>query len=332
MPQPADRAPRPTRRPALLGGVVGLAFLCAPQATACDSTCCLLLTRGTSGLMGRGGLQIDVSYRYTDMSRRLEGRSRTGTVIRPKVLIEKGEVIPGYHEDLTGSEAFLHLDVAYGLRPATTAFVSAPLLGQRSYQIGHGGVQTRYNVRGIGDPVVGVRQALARSPGRILVASLGVELPLGRTDTIDQYDATILDPTLQPGTGSGDLIAALQWSTTAPGRTEFALSGTYQANTTNEHGYRFGNQVIAAATLSRPMGAVVPSLQVKLFDQGRSRFAGSELSSTGSTLVYLNAGLRYRSSEGVSLYGHVLVPAYRRVNDAQLAARFSVLFGLAKAF
>jgi hypothetical protein len=171
-----------------------------------------------------------------------------------------------------------------------------------------------------------------RSPGRILVASFGVELPVGRTDTIDEYDGTILDPTLQPGTGSGDVIAAMQWSTTAPGRTELALSGTYQVNTTNGYGYRFGNQVIAAATLSRPTGPVTPSLQVKLFDQGRSRFAGGDVSSTGSTLVYVNAGLRYRSADGVSVYGHLLVPAFRRVNDTQLAARFSVLFGLAKSF
>jgi hypothetical protein len=315
-----------------VGGALALAVVAPPPAPACDSTCCLMLTRGTSGLMRRGGFQIDLSYRYTDVSRRLDGRSSTDAVIRPKVWIEKGEIIPAYHEDLTGSEAFLQLDAAYGLRPATTVFVSLPLLTRRFYQIGHGGVQTHYNVRGIGDPVVGVRRALVSSPGRTLVASLGVELPVGRTDTIDVYDGTILDPTLQPGTGSGDMITALQWSSTAPGRTELTLSGTYQLNTTNEHGYRFGNQVIAAATLSRPVGSVIPSLQVKFFDQGRSHFAGSDVSSTGSTLVYLNAGLRYRSADGVSVYGHLLVPAYRRVNENQLAARFSVLFGLAKSF
>jgi hypothetical protein len=48
--------------------------------------------------------------------------------------------------------------------------------------------------------------------------------------------------------------------------------------------------------------------------------------------VYLNGGLRYRTPEGVALYRHLLVPVYRHVNDAQLAPRFSVLFGLSKAF
>ena len=67
--------------------------------------------------------------------------------------------------------------------------------------IGHGGVQTTYNVRGAGDPVVGARQAFFRGPGRMLVASVGLQLPFGADDRLDEFDSTILDPTMQPGTG-----------------------------------------------------------------------------------------------------------------------------------
>jgi hypothetical protein len=34
----------------------------------------------------------------------------------------------------------------------------------------------------------------------------------------------------------------------------------------------------------------------------------------------------------VGFYGFFLAPLYRDVNDAQLAPRYSVLFGLSKAF
>jgi hypothetical protein len=308
------------------------AVLLPASSFPCDSTCCLMLTRGTSGLMGRKGFQIDVSYRYTDMSTRLAGSESADSVVRPKVLLETGQIIPGYHEDKEGTESFLQLDAAWGVASATTVFASWPVLTHKYYVIGHGGVQTTYNIRGAGDPVVGARQAFFRSPGHVLVASVGIQLPFGADDRLDEYDQTILDPTMQPGTGSGDLITALQWTSVGPGRTEITLSGTYQVNTTNGHDYRFANTAIAAVTVARPMGTLTPSLQVKLFNQGQSDLGSTPVPSTGAAVAYLNAGLRYRSTEGVGLYGFVLAPVYQRVNDAQLGARFSILFGISKAF
>jgi hypothetical protein len=315
-----------------LGVAVALSLLAPSPAFACDSTTCLMLTRGTSGLMGRGTFQIDLSFRYTDLSAKYAESNPTDSVVRPKVLLETGDIIPGYHEDQEGTESFLQLDAAWGVASATTLFASLPLLSHRFYVVDHGGVQTTYNIRGIGDLVVGARQALVRTPGRTLVASLGIQLPLGKSDTIDVYDSTILDPTMQPGSGSGDVIGALQWSTLGPGRTEFSVSGTYQINTTNQYDYRFANQAIAALTVGRPTGRFTPSLQLKLVNQGRSDLGTSDVPATGSTMLYLNTGLRFRSATGVGIYGNVLLPAYRRVNDAQLAPRLSFLVGLSKAF
>ncbi len=306
--------------------------LVARSAAACDSTCCLLLTRGQAGLLRRGGFQIEFSFRSTDMSARLQGSEATDTVVRPKLLLETGEVIPGYHQDLEGTDSFLQLDAAWGAAASTTLFASMPVITHREYVIGHGGVQTRYNLRGIGDLVVGIRRALVSGGQRSLVAAVGVKIPTGKNDIIDEYDSTILDPTMQPGTGSGDVIATLLWSTVARGRTELGLSGSYQINTTNSYDYKFGNQGIAAATLSRPFGGFIPSLQLKLVGQAHSFFVGSAAPSTGTTTVYANAGLRYRTAEGISLYAHLLLPIYRHVNDAQLAPRHSLLIGLSKTF
>lgn len=306
--------------------------MASSSAWPCDSTCCLMLTRGASGLVGRGSFQVDLSFRHTDMSTRLAGTSRTATVVRPKVYLEEGVIIPDYHEDREGVESFFQADVAWGVAASTTLFASMPLSIHRRYVIGHGGTETSYNVHGLGDLVVGARQALVRRPGRALVVSLGVELPTGSNGRIDSFDATVLDPTLQPGTGSGDVITALQWSTLGPGRTEVAVSGTLQLNTFNDYRYRFGTQVIAALTVGRPLGRFIPSVQVKLVTQDRARLEDEDVPSTGGTSVYLNTGVRFRSADGFGVYGHLLVPAYRQVNDAQLAARFSILFGVSKAF
>lgn len=50
-------------RRALLGLAVGVALLALPpgSAQACDSTVCLLLTRGGAGPLERGSFQLDVN-------------------------------------------------------------------------------------------------------------------------------------------------------------------------------------------------------------------------------------------------------------------------------
>jgi hypothetical protein len=282
--------------------------------------------------MGRGSFQVDLSFRHTDLSARRSGTAPAESVVRPKVYIEKQILVPGYHEDRTGSESFLQLDLAWGAASRTTVFASMPVFGQKYYEVGHGGFETAYNVRGIGDLVLGARQALVRSAQRTLVVALGFKVPTGKNGVIDDYDGTILDPSMQTGTGSGDVITGLQWSTVAPGATEVTLSGSYQVYTTNDYSYRFGNEAIGAVTASRAFGRLTPSLQVKLYGRGRSRFVEQDVPSTGGTYVYFNAGLRLRSAEGASFYGFFLLPAYRDVNDPQLAPRFSVLIGFSKAF
>jgi hypothetical protein len=156
-------------------------------------------------------------------------------------------------------------------------------------------------------------------------------VPTGQNDIIDDFDGTVLDPTMQPGTGAGDVITALQWSTTA-GPLQVTLSGSYQIETTNDFDYRFGNEIIAAATASHAFGKVIPSLQVKLWNRPRNIFVEDDVPSTGGTILYVNAGLRYQSAEGLGLYGFFLAPAYRDVNDAQLAPRYSMLVGFSKVF
>jgi hypothetical protein len=312
--------------------LVLVALALVPATFACDSTTCLMLTRGAAGLMGRKAFQVDVSFRYTDMSARRQGTSSTSAVIRPKVYIEGQTIFPGYHEDLRGSESFLQVDLAWGLAARTTVFASMPVFGQKYYDVGHQGSLNNYNIRGIGDLVLGARQALLQTPQRALVASVGFKVPTGDNGIIDDYDDTVLDPTMQPGTGSGDFITALQWSTVAAAKMEVALSGSYQMNRTNDYNYRFGNEAIAAVTASRAFGRFTPSLQVKLNGRGRSEFVEDDVPSTGGTVVYLNTGVRMRSADGLGLYGFLLFPVYRDVNDAQLAPKLSVVVGLSKTF
>lgn len=311
---------------------LGLALVAPSPAAACDSSTCQMLTRGTAGLLGRGRFHVDLSFRYSDLSARRDGTAETDTVVRPKVYVEEGVLVPGYHEDLSGSESALQVDFAYGLAERTTLYASVPAFSQKYFKVGHQGFETTYNVRGLGDLVVGARHALYRRPQRSLVAALGVKLPTGDNDRIDSFDSTILEPTMQPGTGAGDLILALAWSSVVGGAMQLTCTGSYQAYGENDYEYDFGDEGIVALTLSRGFGRLTPSLQAKLYTRGRSQFVGDAVPSTGSTVMYLNAGLRYQMPDGPGFYGFLLLPAYRDVNDPQLAPRFSLLFGLSRTF
>ena len=159
------------------GLVLGATFATPALAPACDSTGCLLLTRGQNGVMAKGTWRVDLSFRDTDQSDSRRGSAPTDLVLRPKIYFEQERVVPAFHLDRHGRERFLQVDVGYGLFERTTVFLSLPAATQRSHDVAHGAVNTTYDVRGVGDGVIGVRQALAKRGA--LVGGPGREGPPG---------------------------------------------------------------------------------------------------------------------------------------------------------
>jgi hypothetical protein len=303
----------------------------AVTASPCDSSSCALVTRGLIGLMAKRAWRVDFSFRYTDDSRRMEGSQTVDEVFRPKISFETGQVLPAVHEDLRGSETFVQLDVAYGLTSSTTLLASLPLLAQKSHEISHVGFEGEYGGNGFGDLLIGVRQGFGP---RGLVGGFSVKLPSGRHEDGVDYDGGILDPTLQPGTGSFDFVPSLQYSSRLSSlKTDWTVTGFWGLTTTNDLGYRFGNQVVAAATAShvvhRPLTA---SLQVKYAWNGVSEYQGQVVASTGATYVYVTPGFSARLPGSGAVYALLQIPVYRYVNDTQLAAKVALLLGVSKTF
>jgi hypothetical protein len=308
----------------------GLAAGLPAPAESCDSTSCMMMTRGQNGALGRGALRVDLSFRQTEQDQLRQGGEATDSVLRPKVDFARQRIIPGYHGERGGHEQFVQLDVSYGLTSRVTLLASAPLVAHRSYEVVHSQFEHIYDTTSFGDVVVGARYALDR--GSRVVAGLSAKLPTGRSALVSPFDGDIHDPMLQPGSGSADVVASLQTSRRALS-VDWAVSGSYQANTTNDLGYRFGNDTIATLSASRTLAAgLAASLQVKAFHKGRSVFVDEKVPSTGGRIVYLTPGLRWSSRGSTSLYAVVQVPAHRYVNEAQLAPRVGFLVGVARTF
>jgi Putative MetA-pathway of phenol degradation len=176
---------------------------------------------------------------------------------------------------------------------------------------------------------VGVRAAFGP---RGLVEGFSLKLPTGTYRIGGEFGGGIQDPALQPGTGAWAFVGLLQYSRrSAALGIDWSVAASYEATTTNALDYRFGNQAILTAGVSRSLsGPLTASLQAKLFHQDRSQYLGQGVPSTGSTTLYLTPGLRLAVPRGLSLYAFVLFSPYRYVNEAQLAPRIAVLAGLSK--
>jgi hypothetical protein len=319
--------------------VVLLVLVLAPAGGfGCDSTGCLMVTRSAGGLLPRKGFRVDFSFRSTDDSLLMSGSETTDRVTRPKVDFEHGLVRPGFHQDLGGTSQFVQLDLGYGLTGHTTLLASAPIVTHRSYDIGHPPVLTEnYETWGLGDTLVGARHAFIAAPGTSLVAGLALEMPTGDFKLVSSgalFDIGVLDPMLQPGSGSWDFVGNVQAAhRLAQGGLDLTGAFSYQANTTNDLEYRYGNDTIVSTALGGPIGSRLrASLQLKMVHRGRSMFRDEDVSSTGGTVVYAIPGLVSSLPGKMSVYLFLPVPVYRYVNESQLAPRLSVVVGMARVF
>lgn len=288
--------------------------------------------------MPRKGWRVDLSYRATDDSVLMSGSDTTARVTRPKVDFENGIVRPGFHQDIGGTARFLQVDVGYGLTGRTTLGASAPVVTHRSYEIGHPPALTEaYETWGLGDTLLGARHSILASADTSLVAGLGVELPTGEYQLVSPralFDIGVLDPMLQPGSGSFDLLLSAQAARRLT-RGGLDLTGgvSYQLNTTNDLDYSYGEDAIASLSLAGPVGSRVrASLQLKGAHRGRSEYKEQPVPSTGGTVVYLIPGLVTTLPGRISAYAYLPVPVYRYVNETQLAPRLSVVIGMARTF
>jgi hypothetical protein len=313
---------------AIIAMAVAVGLVVSSPALTCDSTACLQQTRGGDLVPRRGALQLDLSFRYTRQNVGMDGSQRIGLVRRPWVDFERQTIWPGFHQEKQGLERFYQVDVNYGLGWGSALQVSVPLYSRRNYAIVHGSAGFDYETRGLGDAVIGLR----RGVGSRLVAGLAVKLPSGRSDVQDPYATYILDPMIQPGTGSLDLVGSVQYAYKLAGF-DASLTGSYQRTRANRRDYRFGSDLIAGAGFRRRIaGPVSASLQVKGVYKARSTFVGQTVPSTGGQILYVNPGVQVALPRRSNAYAFVPFPAYRDVRDQQLTPRFSLLLGVSKSF
>ncbi|GAA5181879.1 hypothetical protein GCM10025771_29860 [Niveibacterium umoris] len=160
----------------------------------------------------------------------------------------------------------------------------------------------------------------------------GFKLPTGST-SVTNADGAAAERTLQPGTGTLDLIlGANARAVLTPSDAMFGAFTTAVA--TNSHDdYKPGNRVELSGGWSH---AVSPSwgtaLQLNYLHKGRDSGEQAEPDNSGLDTVQLSPGLTVALSDNTSAYGFVQLPLYQHVNGIQLVQKWSLALGLSSHF
>ena len=328
----------------ILGSIVlpGILFIFSarPAFATCGSANCFLVTGTQEGVSAAGILTADLSFRFIPQGRRLAGTKDISNVLTPKVDFENGVLLPDHHREIRTQNTLVEVDLSYGVTSRLTLAGSLPIINQRDHEhfddaedplLEH--FTKEDGASGFGDVRLGARYAFLVKSKSLLVGGLAVKLPTGAY-TLRDGEGNINEPTIQPGTGSVDAIASIHYArhAAASGLEPFA-SASYRANRENDLAYRFGDETILDAGVSRRAGERLTwSMQLDWRRSGRDRFRSQGVPSTGARFLNLSPGVRLDAGTGTVLYAFVQVPVYQDVNEAQLAPRTGLLLGVSKSY
>jgi hypothetical protein len=298
-----------------------------------------LVTHTEQGVEFAGSFQIDLSYRFVDQTKKLEGSDTTSEVLVPKIDFENEVIEPEHHREISTRNTLLQLDLAYGITSRVSVFGVVPLLTDKDHEhfdeVGtpDEAFTNGDGTRGFGDVAVGARYAFLVKANDLLMGSLSVKLPTGAYKLLDGEGA-INEPTIQPGTGSYDGAITLYYAHHQfPAPVEWFVSGSQRVNGRNALEYQVGNELVISGGVSYEAGQRwIFGVQLNARHAGRDDYRGEGVASTGSDAVSLSPGVRFRTGDRLQLYGYVQLPVYQKVNEAQLAPRTGFIVGVSKTF
>lgn len=322
-------------RAALAAVVALVAAGAAGTAAACATCGCTLSADAAMGYSALPGWRLSVEYDYID-----QDRLRSGT--RSVAGVPDGSELE--HDTLnryvTAALSFtpnsawnVTLLMPYVIRDHSTygAVDSTQPLPPLSYS----------RSSSIGDvKVVGSYQGWL--PTRNLGVQFGVKLPTGRYGTAVDFNAgpnagTPLDASLQPGTGSTDLIVGAYYYRAVSQNFDAFFNVQFQSALRHRmdqpgNDYRPGNSTTASAGLRYEASPRwLPQVQLNLLHKSPDQGALADVQSTAGIVAYLSPGISVQAARGLQLFGFLQVPVYSNLYGIQLFPRFTASVGVSYA-
>lgn len=318
------------------------ALLPCMDAQACAACGCTLSKDwGTQGISTTPGFTADLSYFYINQSQQRIGTS-SASQAQINALAAAGQEIEDYTTTRITTAALSYTGDTWGLT-SNLPFVQRT---HGTYGAGAYPATTSYltsSDNSIGDvSFIGRYTGFSADKTSGLIA--GIKLPTGNTNATFNDGVTVLDRSLQIGTGSTDIILG-GYTTGAIDTYGWFVQGTVQhavaTKTIAGADYRPGDaySLNTGIRYAKFGSKFSPMLQLNIIHRRPDAGAGATPPdaltggpATGGTLAYLAPGIMARVGGGTSVYGFVQLPVYQNVNSLQLSARYTLSFGVRQSF
>lgn len=310
--------------------MLGLALFPAGSALACATCGCTLSTDAATGFSTHAGWRVSLQYAYINQNQLRHGTGTASVVPVGNELEHKTT-----NQYITGSITYaptpvwnVSLQVPYVVRDHTTYGTYDPTQPQ---------VLTGSESSSLGDmKVIGSYQGFL--PTHNLGVQFGIKLPTGAYGDAVHFNSgpgagDPLDTSLQPGTGSTDVILGAYYYQALSQNFDGFAHVMYQAAFKTRFDYRPGNQVNLSAGLRYMAYADwVPQLQINVSHRRQDEGANADTADSAGSFVYLSPGLSYAAGAGTQLYGFVQIPLHSNLSGWQLAPHWTASLGLSHAF
>lgn len=319
------------KKAGFLAAAFAVASLPYHASASCGAAFCLVNTDWSAqGSWVEPGVRLDLRFETVDLD-----QPRTGTQ-----RIAVGQ-IPRDHDEVETKNRNWVANVDWSPAAAWGLNVSIPYVDRDHVHIhNHHGAKLleTWSFRELGDVRVQARHELFASRETpehqsSVGVMLGVKLPTGKHDVVNA-EGDEAERTLQPGTGTTDVLMGVYWHGMAPMKdlSWFTrVQGVIPANTRD--GYKPGRQVSADAGARYAVGRDVGlMLQLNYVVKGRDSGPEAEPEDSGQRQLFVSPGISWNLGRNAQLYAFAQFPVYQHVNGVQLTADWSALAGVSWRF
>jgi len=325
--------------------LLGCGALFSSAAWGCASCGCSINSDwGVQGLSTAGGWSLDLRYDYLNQNQLRAGTGRiSASAAAAATNTRTGD--PAEVEQFTRNN-YLTATFDYNNGASWGVSVVVPYVDRSHGTLGSGSDGSTFDPAngayvssgsGVGDVRV-IGRYFGLSERHNFGLQLGVKLPTGRTNQVaSDGSGQPVDPGLQRGTGTTDLIAGAYYFDGLNADWDYFGQAGLQVATNYSSmaggSYRPGNSVNLNVGLRyRALERLIPSVQLNARHANVDAGTAADTFATGGTTLYLTPGLIYPASDKIASYANLQIPVYQKLNGIQLAPKFVFSVGARFAF
>jgi hypothetical protein len=310
---------------ALLLGVTTIAGTNA--AANCGSAMCAVSTnwnlQGIPPAAGSG--RVDLRYEYINQSQPWLGSSRTSSAGD-----EEATELKTINNNLIAT-----VDYALSQRWGVTAVL--PVVARSHSHTAEPDTNPTpesWKFTRVGDArlLASWRDADEAEPNSAVGLQFGFKLPTGPYD-VANANGVVAERSLQPGTGSTDLLAGAFITRPARNGALWFAQVNFQWAVATREDYRPGNLFVATGGYRHPLSTHVTGIiQVNATVRASDSGANAEPDVTGGQFLFVSPGVSWDLSPLTEIYSYVQLPVYRHTTGAQLTFNWALVAGISRRF